>query len=151
MRNDVYEGKTKQDILEKIFKVDLSFDDLMDAFAGAVNLTEKLRTIPSDYKINTDEYILYYNDNERESVYNINISDLAITNYKLSKLPNKPLFEGVYSDFEMLENVPVPYLTKVTNKENNQSITIEYRNIRINQEIDELELTYPSDAKIIKW
>ena len=74
IRNDVYVGGVEQEVLKKIFKVDLTFDDLMDAFAGAVNLTDKLRRNPNDYKINSDEYVLTYFDRRtsKESIYKIN-------------------------------------------------------------------------------
>lgn len=153
MRNSIYKGSAKQDVLKQIFKVDLTFDDLMDAFAGAVNLTDKLRNNPDDYEINSNEYILSYKDEDadKESVYKINTEDLAITNYKLVKLPEEILFEGSYSDFKNFENVFVPYKTIISNKKQNQSINIEYRNIEINKEVGALSLEFPSDAEIIEW
>ena len=153
MRNSIYKGSAKQDVLKQIFKVDLSFDDLMDAFAGAVNLTDKLRNNPDNYEINADEYILSYKDDEagKESVYKINVEGLAITKYKLIKIPNVILFEGSYSDFKDFENVFVPYKTIVENKQQNQSVNIEYRNIEINKEVGDLSIKFPSDAEIIEW
>lgn len=153
MRNSIYKGSAKQDVLKQIFKVDLSFDDLMDAFAGAVNLTDKLRNNPDDYSINSDEYTLSYKDEEagKESIYRINTEDLAITNYKLIKLPEEILFEGIYSDFKDFENVFVPYKTTVINKLQNQRVDIEYRNIEINNEAGDLSIEFPSDAEIIEW
>jgi outer membrane lipoprotein-sorting protein len=153
VRNNVYKGSVKQDILKKIFKVDLTFDDLMDAFAGAVNLTDKLRQSPDGYEINPDDYVLSYKDEEagKESIYIINAEDLAITNYKLIRLPEEILFEGTYSDFKDFESVFVPYKTVVENKENDQRVDIEYRSIKINKEVGDLSIEYPSDAEIIEW
>ena len=153
VRNNVYKGNVKQDVLKKIFKVDLTFDDLMDAFAGAVNLTDKLRQDPDDYEINPDNYILSYKNEEagKESIYMINTEDLAITNYKLIKLPDEILFEGIYSDFKDFESVFVPYKTIVENKEHDQRVDIEYRSIKINNEVGDLSIEYPSDAEIIEW
>lgn len=153
VRNNIYKGQAKQDVLKKIFKVDLTFDDLMDAFAGAVNLTDKLRSEPDDYQINSTEYILSYKADTagKESLYIINNEDLAITNYKLIKLPEEILFEGRYSDFKDFEGVLIPYKTVVENKEQNQNVNIEYRSIKINNEVGDLTIAYPSDAEIIEW
>ena len=153
MRNSIYKGSAKREILKQIFKVDLSFDDLMDAFAGAVNLTDKLRNNPDDYSVNSDEYILSYKDENagKESIYKINTGDLAITNYKLLKLPKEILFEGSYSDFKDFENVFVPYKITVENKEQNQRVNIEYRNIEINKEAGNISIKFPSDAEIVEW
>lgn len=153
IRNKVYVGNVKQDVLKQIFKVDLTFDDLMDAFAGAVNLTDKLRRTPDGYEINPEDYMLSYKNDEagKESIYKINSADLAITNYKLIKLPDNILFEGNYSDFKEFESVFVPYKTVIENKEMDQRVDIEYRSIRINNEVDNLTVEYPSDAEIVEW
>lgn len=153
MRNNLYRGNAKEEVLKKIFKIDLTFDDLMDAFAGAVNLTDKLRSEPDGFEINEDEYILSYTENNagKESIYKINALDLAITNYKLIKLPGEILFEGTYSQFKDFENVFIPYKTNVQNKSLNQVVDIEYRSIKINNEIGDLTISYPTDVEIIEW
>ena len=50
-----------------------------------------------------------------------------------------------------MNNVSIPYETKIDDRVNDQSISISYRNIEINNEIDELKLSIPNDAKIVRW
>ena len=153
IRNNVYEGRNKENVLKKIFKVDFSFDDLMDAFAGAVNLTDNLSREPDNYNLNDEEYYLTYRDSvmSKQSNYTINVSDLALTKYQLSNLAGKTIFEGSYKDFRLFDEVPVPYKTFVENKDENQSIDIDYRRIEINKELDDLTIAIPKDAKIVRW
>jgi hypothetical protein len=143
----------REAIIKNIMKIDISFDDLMDAFAGAVNLTDKLRREPDDYKLTDERYILTYYDlnREKKSVYDINIKDLAITNYKLISKPDKIIFEGAYTNFREFNNVPIPYNTVVRNKVNKQSVEIEYRSIEVNNPIDGISIMVPKDVKIIEW
>lgn len=153
MKNTVYKGRSDNNILKKIFHVDLSFEELIDAFAGAVNLTSKLRLEPDKFDLTDKNYHLTYYDSlaGKQSEYQIQITDLAITNYKLFKLPNILLFEGIYSDFDYVNKVAIPYFTTVQNKISNQKISIDYRNIIVNERIDKLTLDIPSDAKISIW
>jgi outer membrane lipoprotein-sorting protein len=153
IRNNVYEGRNKENILKQIFKVDFSFDDLMDAFAGAVNLTYNLSREPDKYTINEQDYFLTYTDEEKskESKYVISIVNLALLNYQLTNMDGSVVFEGKYKDFKLFDEVPVPYKTLVESKEKMQSVDIEYRNIEINKEIKALTIDIPKDANIIKW
>lgn len=150
IKNVVYKGRNNNDILKKIFHIDLTFSELVDAFAGAVNLTDKLRLEPDVFNLNDENYHLVYYDSlaGKQSDYEIQIDNLAIKNYKLYKAPQILIFEGVYSDFRTLNRVAIPYFTTIQNKVSAQKVTIDYRNIEVNTKIDKLVLDIPSDAKV---
>jgi outer membrane lipoprotein-sorting protein len=150
MKNVVYKGRNDNNILNKIFHIDLSFNELIDAFAGAVNLTDKLRLEPDKFKLSEQEYSLIYVDSltNKQSEYKIKIDNLAITNYKLYKMPNILMFEVIYSNFTTVSKVAIPYLTVVQNKISNQKVTIDYRNIEVNEKLTGLYLDIPTDAKV---
>ncbi|MFC2135598.1 DUF4292 domain-containing protein [Bacteroidota bacterium] len=153
LRNDLYVGSVNSDVLKKIFKVDLSFFDLMDAFTGSVNLTDKLRNEPDRYDILKDGYVLTYIDSTlmRESVYKVMSKDLSIINYRLVEIPNNILFEGRYSNFRDYNSIPIPLTTTIDYYEKNQKVIIEYRNIDVNLELDNLVIKTPNDVNIIEW
>lgn len=153
MKNMVYKGRNDNNILKKIFHIDLSFSELIDAFAGAVNLTDKLRLEPDKFNLSDENYYLTYNDSlaGKQSDYEIQITNLAITNYKLYKMPDILVFEGIYKDFEIINKVAIPYFTTIQNKVSNQKVTIDYRRIDVNEGIDKITLDIPSDAKIKEW
>lgn len=150
LKNIVYKGRSDNNILKKIFHIDLSFTELIDAFAGSVNLTDKLRLEPDRFNLSDEKYQLTYFDSvaNKQSEYEIQIDNLAIKNYKLFKMPNILLFEGIYSDFEIMNRVAIPYMTVIENKINNQKVTIDYRNIEVNEKLINLKLDIPSDAKL---
>lgn len=150
LKNIVYKGRTNTNILKKIFHIDLAFTELIDAFAGAVNLTDKLREEPDNFRLEDEKYYLSYFDSlsGKQSDFEINTNSLAITKYQLFKDKNILLFEGIYKDFEIYHKVAIPYYTLVQNKVNNQKVTIDYRNITVNKPINNLELDIPRDAKV---
>ena len=76
---------------------------------------------------------------------------MAINKYELYKNKNILLFEGIYSDFEMYDRVAIPSTVVIQNKINKQKVTIDYRNIKVNEDIENLKLNIPSDAIIKEW
>ncbi|MFH0735766.1 MAG: DUF4292 domain-containing protein [bacterium] len=153
MNNTAYKGAVSNDIIKNIFKVDLSFDNLIDAFAGSVNLTEKLRLEPTDYKIAEYSYEMIYADsiNKVKSVYDINSKTLAINQYSFYKFPASLVLQSVFSDFRTFDDVSLPYKILIENSQMKQKIGIEYRNITVNKEIEEVKINIPSDVEIIEW
>jgi hypothetical protein len=133
--------------------MDITFHDLMDALAGAVNLTDKLRREPDNYRQLDDKYILIYLDNKRnlKSTFTISSENLALLNYRLDKKNGETVFEGEYKDFRDFNGVPVPYKNSLVNEERNQRLTIEYRTIKVNSTIEKMALNLPRDATVIKW
>lgn len=153
INNKVYKGITRDLSLKNIFKIDLTFDELMDAFAGAVDLTDKLRREPDELLINNDSYLLTYSEavTGRQNLYEILIDDLAITKYRIIEQPRNLVLEGSYRDFDMFDNVPLPYKININYKLMNQNIDIDYRSIRVNRELGSLSFIIPEDAEIIEW
>ncbi|MEO8398642.1 MAG: DUF4292 domain-containing protein [Ignavibacteriaceae bacterium] len=153
LQNTAYEGSVNDDVLKNIFKVDLSFNDLIDAFIGSVNLTNNLYTTPSSYEVVDDKYVLVYIDSltNVETKYLVDIRELGITDYSLSDAKGKEKLEGKYSNFELLEGVAVPYKIIVQNKKDNQIVDIEYKNMSANKRDIYINFNIPEDATIIKW
>lgn len=153
LQNTVYRGEVNDDVLKNIFKINLPFSDLLDAFIGSVNLTSNLYKQPSNYSIQGDQYVLTYvdNHNQRTSVYRVDIRELGITNYTLTSDDKSVDLEGKYSKFELIENVAVPFNIEVMNKVYNQSIKINYKDIVANEKGLKVRFELPDDADIIEW
>ena len=153
IQNVAYSGTVNQDILKDIFKIKLSFSELLDAFIGSVNLTSNLYKQPSNYSVQGDQYVLTYIDDEKDltSVYKVDIRQLGITNYTLTSNDKSIDLEGNYSKFELLENVAIPFEIKIINKAQNQELKIRYKNIDANARGITLKFELPDDAEIIEW
>lgn len=153
LQNTAYTGKLDDTVLQEIFKINLSFNDLMDAFIGAVNLTSKLYQPPDKYEVVYDQYILTYIDSVNQNVtrYVVDVRQLGIKEFQLTDSNGTDLIHGTYSDFELLENVAVPNKITVTNNFQNQQFSIEYRQMKANQKNIFIDFKLPDDALVIKW
>ena len=153
LRNRVFSGRESKDVLQKLFKINLTFEDLLDSFTGAVNLTSKLRSEPTDYEILDDIYNLTYIDSiaNKKSIYRVTKNDLKITEYLVSAVGGKELLSGEYSKFSDYEDVPIPSVLLIRNKDKRQSINIEYKRIKVNEKIKSLTIQLPTDVELIEW
>lgn len=153
MNNVAYQGEVSDEVLHEIFKVDLAFSDLMDAFVGSVNLTDNLYKTPSSYNVIYDEYVLVYTDSLTgySKKFNVDVRELGIKNYEVTDNEGNKILEGKYSEFNILETVPVPYKIDVKNLLQDQTISIEYRNMAANKKATKIDFKLPPDASVIKW
>jgi len=153
LENTAFEGEVTDDILKEIFKINLSFSDLLDAFVGSVNLTENLYKQPDSYSVEGEKYVLTYSDSAKglTTIFKVDIRELGITDYLLSSQDGELNIEGSYSDFELVENVSVPFSIKIRNKLNEQQLKIDYRTIVANKKNLAIDFFIPDDATIISW
>jgi hypothetical protein len=153
LENKAYIGKMNDEVLKNIFKIDLSFNDLLDAFVGSVNLTNNLYKQPDKYEVDEDKYVLTYIDsaNNVTTVYKVDIRELGITDYLLKSNDGDVLIEGKYSDFEQLQSVSVPFAIEIINKAAKQQLNIDYKNIVANKRDVSIDFSVPDDAEIVSW
>lgn len=152
LKNIAYKGKVDDSILQGIFKINLSFNDLIDAFVGSVNLTDRLYKSPDKYAIQDDNYILTYEDSSasKETIYKVGIRDLGITNYEVLDDQNLVL-EGKYSKFGFISGVALPYHIEINNKKDNQVVTIDYKNMKTNNSDIFIDFKLPKDVTVLRW
>ncbi len=153
LHNTAYEGKVTDDVLENIFKVNLPFNDLIDAFIGAVNLTSHLYKQPTKYSVDYDKYILTYVDSLKNisTVYMVDIRQLGITDFSVENASGEKILEGKYSDFDYIEDVAVPYTVDLHNYQDDQNVSIKYKKMIANKPEISIDFRVPDDATIIKW
>ncbi len=153
LSNTVYEGAMSDDVLKTIFRINMPLGDLIDAFVGAVNFSERLYKEPTSYLVDYDKYILTYVDsvNFNKAKYTVDIRDLGVLNYLLTDSNYKTLFEGKYWSFKILEAVGGPYGIDISNRSGRQYVKIEYRNATANKKNIRIDLQIPEDATRIQW
>lgn len=153
LKNTAYNGKLDEEILRDIFRIDLSFQDLIDAFIGSVNLTNNLYKTPTNYEVIYDKYVITYVDSTASKTYEykVDVRELGITEYTLMDGNGENIIEAAYSDFEIIEGVAVPYKIVLRNKKEKQLVQLDYKTISANKRNILIDFNIPDDATIIKW
>jgi outer membrane lipoprotein-sorting protein len=152
INNTLYQGKAKPGFIKQVLKINLQFDELIDAVTGSVNLSNKLRIEPEVQKISDSEYELVYPDSSANSIGTVKISaeDYRILQYYVTDFKGKTKYEALYDGFRKIVDVYLPFLININDKANDQKLKIEYRSLEINNFNEKLMLEIPDDAKIIQ-
>ena len=153
IHNTAYTGLVTDEVLQNIFKIDLRFSDFLDAFIGSVNLTSNLYKQPEKYSVDDDSYVLTYIDSMSgvKTDYKVDVRELGITDYSITSPSGDLNLEGHYSNFQLIENVAVPFHIEITNKAANQKVIINYKNIVANQRDISIDFVLPDDVNVVSW
>ncbi len=149
--NTLYRGETSADVLKEIFRINISFADLLDALAGSVNLTTRLYKVPDDFMFNQNQYeIIYFDTTSQNRVrYIVDMRDLGIREFTVNSPSGTELLKGIYSRFVTMEETAIPKYIVIENKRDKQKIEIEYSEIKVNKGTASIRFEYPEDADII--
>lgn len=151
--NRAYKGKIADDVLNEIFKINLSFRQLLDAFVGSVDLTPKLYRTPDKFEVIYDEYFLTYIDSatNNSDKYTIDVRELGIKNFIITDPAGEILLDGKYSKFQIFESVAIPNNIEIMNFKDDQSVKIDYKSMSVNKKNLFIDFTLPPDANVIEW
>lgn len=153
LSNTAYTGEVDSEVLQNIFRIDLPFTEIVDALTGSVNLTNHLYKSPDDFKVIYDRYHLTYNEPSKGYItnYKIDVRRLGITEYEFKSADKTSDIKGTFSNFEIIENVAIPFKIMIENKATKQSLEINYKKINVNKRGLTIDFTIPDDADIVKW
>lgn len=153
INNNCYKGVLKDDILQHILKVNLSINNIVDALTGSVNLNDKLRKEPNKFEFENNMYKVTYIDTANATVnsFFVKADNLSIITNTIQNSKGEKLFEGKFSDFRLIEEVSIPSQIVIDDYKNNQQLKIEYKNINVNKDINNIKIEIPNDVKIIEW
>lgn len=152
INNQLYTGNVRPGILKNVMKIDIPFEELIDAVSGSVNLTSKLKVEPYAKQVASSEYELVYPDSANNKLTKISIDaeNYKILLYSITDLKGKVNYQADYHDFNKVDDVYIPYLININDVVNNQKLKVEYKRVDLNKLTDILKLEIPDDAKINK-
>lgn len=152
LNNNLYKGSVDNIALRNIFKVDLGFDDIRDAFAGTVNLTKRLYTQPTEFKFDKGYFNITYADSLSGNLvsYKIKLDGLATEYYVVKTKKGEILVEAKYSDFQKVEGVLLPKSIEVNAPKLKQSLQLTYQSMQANKDWI-IEFLPPADATVIEY
>lgn len=150
INNKCYKGKIRPGIIKDVMKVNIPYEELIDAVTGSVNLTDKLRLEPIASKLDDNKYELLYPDSTNNILNKIiiDIETMRIVQFIISDLKGKISYQADYENFRKVDEVYLPFVININDKSNNQKLKIEYRKIEINQLNEKLKIDVPEDAEI---
>jgi outer membrane lipoprotein-sorting protein len=150
LENQLITGSTSVENLNRILHVQLSFDDLMNIFAGGGFLDDDLRS-PDETRIEDDQFLFVYTSHNSSRLYWIEPTSLNIQKIQFLDRNGKLTLEQIFNDFENVDGIAMPYAIRITQPKMEQMLTLKYSDILVNVEQLQFTFTIPQNAERIRW
>jgi outer membrane lipoprotein-sorting protein len=148
--NKLITGSSSIDNLYRILHVHLSFDDLLNLFAGGTFLTEDLHP-PDKTRIEDNQYVFIYNSSNSTRQYCLNPRTLSIQKIQFLDAEGKLTLEQTFSNFEDIDGFEIPYTIRITQPEAQQMLSLTYSDMLVNTDQLRFTITIPNNVERIRW
>jgi outer membrane lipoprotein-sorting protein len=150
LQNKLISGSSKSENLNRIFHVQLGFDDLLNFFSGGTFLDGDLRA-PDATRIDNDQYVFVYKSDGADRLYWIDPGTYLIRKMQYVDRNGSLMLEQTFSNFQRVSGIEMPYNIRVLQPKTRQMVALMYSDISVNAGSIPFTFTFPSDAKRIRW
>ena len=150
LKNRLITGSTNIENLNRILHVHLSFDDLLNLFAGGTFLENDFRA-PDETYMEDDQVVFVFASSGTSRKYWIEPTTLYIQKVQFLDQSGKLTLEQTFNDFENVNGFAMPYTIRVIQPNTRQEFSLTYSEILVNTETLNFTFTIPSNAERIHW
>jgi len=150
LENKVITGLSSTENLDRILHVRLSFDELLNVFAGGTFLESDHRA-PDETRVEGDQYIYTYTSTDTRRKYWIDRATLFIRKVQFFDQNGTLTLEQTFSNFEDVDGIAMPATIRFIQPNSHQRLTFTYSEILVNTNDLHLTFTIPSNAERIRW
>ncbi len=150
LENKLITGISSMENLNRILHVQISFDDLLNLFAGGTFVESDLHA-PDEINVDNDQFVFVFTSNQTSRKYWIDPMTLFIQKVQFLDRSGKLTLEQTFGNFESINGLAMPYIIRVIQPKARQEITFAYSEILVNTEKLQFTFTIPSNAERIHW
>jgi hypothetical protein len=150
LENKLITGVSSIENLNRILHVQLSFDDLLNLFAGGTFLENDFHA-PDESYIEDDQFVFVFASSKTSRKYWIEPTTLNIQKVQFLDQSGKLALEQTFDNFEDVDGFAMPYAIRVIQPKMRQKFTFLYSEIQVNAEKLHFTFTIPSNAERIHW
>ena len=148
-RNRLIVGETNAANLRRVFRMAVTFDDLLALVAGGAFLSTD---DPAHGRIERveDAYILTFSEDRVVRQYVIDPTSLLITSIVFVHPNGSIVAEQRFGDFRRVDGLLVPFELKVIQRSERRMVALRYSEVSLNPVFSELRFTVPESAERIE-
>ena len=150
LQNTLTTGTTNEENIQRIFHINLNFEDILNLFSGGVFSSADLHN-PDEQRIENDLLLYIYSSGDEKRYYWIDPSTLQIRKIQQFDLGGAVAFEQNFRDFEETGNSAIPRSIQIIQPVQRHRISLSYSDVELNNTAMECTLTVPENAKRIHW
>lgn len=150
MDNKVIKGMTTPSNLRYIMKVNVSFDELINAFSGKFTFGNDTY---DNYKISSEDnnYVVKLKSGKETKIYRIDMQSFFVTKIGTYDDKGNAKIEISYENFYERDGIYFPKKITISRPMERQNIWLTYSNEEFNKNKLTYHLKIPKSAKMIQW
>jgi outer membrane lipoprotein-sorting protein len=150
LQNKLITGLSSTENLNRILHIQLSFDDLLNLFAGGTFLESDLHA-PDEVHVEDNQFVFTFNSSNTSRRYWIDPTTLYIQKVQFLDQNGKLALEQTFGNFEDVNGFTMPYTIRIIQSKARQRLTFAYSEIRVNTEKLHFTFIVPPNAERIHW
>ena len=150
LQNQAITGPVTSANLNRIFRVKLTFDELLALFTGGIFLASD-DTLPETVTVEEYQYVLTYRNTGGTRRYWLDPESLLITRIQHIDEQGKLFFEERYEKFRTYGDALLPRFIRVTQHTSQRMIGVTFSSLDINTGGSPLVVEIPKNAERIRW
>jgi outer membrane lipoprotein-sorting protein len=150
LQNQVVTGPVTSANLNRIFRINLTFDELLTIFTGGSFLASD-DTTPEAVSVEDNQYVLTYQNSAGTRRYWLDPASLLITRIQHLDSKGKLYFEERYEKFRTYGDASLPRFIRVTQHTTQRMIGVTFSSLAINTGGVPLVVDIPKNAERIRW
>jgi outer membrane lipoprotein-sorting protein len=150
LQNQLITGTVNAVNLNRIFRVNLSFDELLSLFTGGSFLEGDNRT-PDSLVIQDNQFVMTYEAPEGTRRYWIDPSTLLIAKIQHTDPKGKLVLEERFERIRAVGNASLPRQIRLTQHQAHRVVAVAFSSLEINADAAPLVLDIPTNAEHVRW
>jgi hypothetical protein len=150
LQNQVVSGPVNANNLRRIFKMELTFDELMTLFTGGSFFREDERD-PESTMEEENQFVLIYRAGENRRRYFVDPVSMLITRIQHLDNSGKMFLEERFERFRTVGGVSLPRYIRLTQHTARRAVSVSFSTLDVNPGRAPLVLDIPANAERIRW
>ena len=150
MRNQLVTGSVNARNLNRIFRFNLTFDELLSLFTGG-SFVNGDNNKPDSLVIEDNQYVLSYGNSDGTRRYWIDPATLLISKIQHTDARGKLVLEERFERFRDLGDASLPRQIRLTQHQARRVVAVSFSSLDINAGAVPLVLDIPTNAERVHW
>ena len=146
--NTAITGIPGSETLKLALPIDLTYNQLLSAFSGTIQLPEEQNDLVS-YSIDGDQFLLTYNCGNLVCKYWVDASYLLVTSQQVVEQGGQVVMDVQFSSIREQDAIPAPRRIRLNFPERGRKIALQYGSLTLNDESPSFQFSIPSNAHVI--
>jgi hypothetical protein len=145
--NTVITGSSSERNLRRVLRLSVSFGDMLDIAVGAMGFRRRPADAVLRGEVRDGSYVLVFAGKDSTATYTIDPAALAVSRFTLTDADGAVLEEVTFRDFRRTSGVSAPHIISVSRPHDEESLTLLYDRLSLNDYPLDLTLSVPRSAR----